>query len=94
MMYYMFGEAVFLDGMSRYINGNVFSSVRESDLWEAMQAAVDAAGLAGRFPPIADLMSPWTNQAGFPLVTVTRDYETATATIQQVSTVQLIVGFL
>lgn len=38
-----------------------------------------------RYPLIEDVMDTWANQSGYPLVTVSRDYETQTITVCQES---------
>jgi aminopeptidase N len=55
------GADVFRDGMRRYIRARAFSNATASDLWRALSAA------SGR--DVTALAAPWTEQAGFPLVT-------------------------
>lgn len=56
----------------------------EDDLWTALQqqAVQDNVTLPA---PMKEIMSTWTLQMGYPLVTVTRDYTSNTTLISQVS---------
>lgn len=57
-----------------------------SDLYDGFQAAVDEAGmksLLGNYS-VSDILTTWDSSEGFPKLTVTRDYQTGSITIQQV----------
>ena len=56
------GEETFLKGLHAYLQKNKFGSAVTADLWEAFESVVDL--------PMGEIMSGWTEQQGFPLVTV------------------------
>lgn len=54
-----------------------------NDLWNAIQRAIDTNTLP-EGNSIPTIMSTWELQAGFPLVTVTRNYTNGVVTFSQV----------
>ena len=56
------GEKVFRDGLHRYMEQHKYSSTTTADLWAALGAA------SGK--PVVALAAGWTEQPGFPVVTV------------------------
>jgi aminopeptidase N len=58
------GPDVFRDGIRKYIAAHQYSNATTADLWKAL---ADASG-----KPVADVAAAWTEQPGFPLITVTR----------------------
>ena len=58
------GEDVFRDGIRRYIEAHKYSNSTTADLWNAL---ADASG-----KPVREVAAEWTQQPGFPLVTVQR----------------------
>jgi aminopeptidase N len=58
------GEAKFRDGIRAYMKTHAYSSTTTADLWTALQ---DASG-----EPVRGMAQAWTEQPGFPLVTVRR----------------------
>jgi aminopeptidase N len=59
------GEDVFRDGIRRYMAKHKLSNTTTTDLWNALGEA------SGK--PVAEIAAAWTQQPGFPLVTVARD---------------------
>jgi aminopeptidase N len=57
------GPDVFRDGIRRYVKAHAFSNATATDLWNALSAA------SGR--DVGKIAADWTEQVGFPLVTVT-----------------------
>ncbi|CAG0897985.1 unnamed protein product [Darwinula stevensoni] len=76
-------EFIIFDGIASYIGESSFGNVVEEDLWRNLQAAVEGTDvdLGGR--TIAEIMTGWTRQAGYPLVTAIRDYDTGGIRVQQ-----------
>ena len=58
------GEEVFRDGIRKYIARHQFSNTTTADLWTAL---AEASG-----KPVVEIAAGWTQQPGFPIVTVTR----------------------
>ncbi|XP_008559728.2 thyrotropin-releasing hormone-degrading ectoenzyme [Microplitis demolitor] len=75
-------EDVFRDGIRRYLQKHQFSTVTTNDLWQALQESYDVSRL---FPilNIKEIMDPWVEQTGYPILNVTRDYETGITNITQ-----------
>ena len=61
------GEEVFRKGCSIYMHRHAFANTETSDLWSALQEAVDEAKL---WIPVGKMMDTWVFQQGFPLLTV------------------------
>jgi aminopeptidase N len=59
------GEDVFRDGIRRYITAHEYSSTTTADLWNALSDASNK--------PVAEIAAGWTEQPGFPVVTVKRE---------------------
>jgi aminopeptidase N len=58
------GEEVFRDGIRKYMAAHKYSNSTTADLWSALS---DASGKA-----VGEIAAGWTEQPGFPIVTVTR----------------------
>src|SRR5213596_1539334 len=59
------GEAVFRDGIRRYIAAHKYSNTTTADLWNALSEA------SGK--PVVEIAAAWTEQPGFPVVTVKKE---------------------
>src|SRR5438067_1962728 len=59
------GEEPFRNGIRRYIHAHQYSNSTTADLWNALSEA------SGK--PVADIAAGWTEQPGFPVVTVKRE---------------------
>jgi len=62
------GEEAFRDGIRRYIAGHTYGNTTTADLWSALGAA------SGK--DIRKMAAEWTEQPGFPLVTINSDGNT------------------
>ncbi|KAH8298703.1 hypothetical protein KR018_005325 [Drosophila ironensis] len=83
---YMFknawSDAVFKRGLNKYLTKNQYTSCDEWDLFAAFQESANELGLV--LPTSVDnIFSSWSQQAGYPLLTVTRDYSAGTFTVTQ-----------
>lgn len=83
MMLHAFTEASFKKGLTTYLNTKAYSDAVEEDLFAGLQSAVTADQTLAATLNVADIMLSWTRQAGFPLVTVERNYETGAVTLKQ-----------
>lgn len=83
MMLHAFTEASFKKGLTTYLNTKAYSDATEEDLFVGLQSAVTADNTLAANLNVADIMLSWTRQAGFPLVTVERNYETMAITFKQ-----------
>ncbi|CAH1252312.1 ERAP1 [Branchiostoma lanceolatum] len=64
------GRETFLKGLTSYLKKHKFGNADTDDLWKALDQAAHAAGKTGI--DIKEVMDTWTNQMGYPVVTVTR----------------------
>jgi len=62
MLYNFIGDADFRRGMNLYLTRHQYSNARTSDLWRALEEVTSQ--------PIAAMMSTWTSQMGYPLLSV------------------------
>jgi len=53
-----------------------YSSVTPDDLWKALQDAVDESDVPHDDFKVKEVMDTWFEQAGYPIVTIERDYAT------------------
>ncbi|PZR74197.1 MAG: aminopeptidase [Chthoniobacterales bacterium] len=66
------GEEDFRTGIRAYITAHKFSNSTTADLWNALAAA--------SHKPVGEIARSWTEQPGFPLISVTSSDSTVTAT--------------
>ena len=59
------GESVFRDGVRKYIKNHAYSNTTTADLWQALTE------VSGK--PVGEIAPGWTEQPGFPLITVERE---------------------
>ncbi|KAH8382805.1 hypothetical protein KR009_005335, partial [Drosophila setifemur] len=83
---YMFKNAwtdrVFRQGLNKYLTKNQYNSCDEWDLFASFQESADELGYT--LPTsVNNIFSSWSQQAGYPLLTVTRNYQTGAVTITQ-----------
>lgn len=83
MMNLFLGEEVFRNGVTNYLIANRFSNAEQDDLWASLTDAAHKAGTLDKGLTVKEIMDTWTLQTGYPVVTVTRDYEKGSATLQQ-----------
>ena len=69
------GEAPFRDGIRRYIQAHKYSNTTTADLWNALSQA------SGK--PVPEIAAGWTEQPGFPLITVKRESGNRVSLTQQ-----------
>uniref|UniRef100_A0A0A1X0D5 Aminopeptidase n=1 Tax=Zeugodacus cucurbitae TaxID=28588 RepID=A0A0A1X0D5_ZEUCU len=82
MWQHALGDKAFRSGLNKYLSKNAFDSAEERDLFEALQSAVDEHKVS--LPAKITVMFPtWSQQSGYPLLTVTRDYKTNKFTVTQ-----------
>ncbi len=87
MFLHAFTESTFLKGLEIYLNDRAFSIASEEDVFRAMELAVGEDNSVPDEIDVPTVMFSWTSQAGFPLIEVTRDYESVSGA-QSVSLTQ------
>nr|QEI22876.1 putative peptidase [Oryctes rhinoceros] len=74
MMEHFLTTEIFKRGLNMYLTQLQYNAAQASDLWEALQAAVDQLDpdiLGDR--SVEDIMETWNSQAGFPVIDVSRN---------------------
>ncbi|XP_069682399.1 aminopeptidase N-like isoform X2 [Periplaneta americana] len=83
MMSLFLGQEVFRMGVSNYLKAHRFSNAEQDDLWQSLTEEAHRVGVLPRDMNVKMIMDTWTLQTGYPVITVTRDYEEGTAIINQ-----------
>ncbi|XP_037030608.1 aminopeptidase N-like [Bradysia coprophila] len=82
MFLHALSQRTFVKGLNNYLTTKAYSAASEEDLFNALQSAIQEDGL--QLPTsFTNIMSSWTRQKGFPVVTVERNYESSTVTLDQ-----------
>ncbi|CAB3366331.1 Hypothetical predicted protein [Cloeon dipterum] len=82
MMLNFMGEENFKKGINTYLQEMKFGNADQDDLWRWLGTGVPD-GLLPESVEFKDIMDTWALQAGYPLITVTRDYEANTTSFSQ-----------
>jgi aminopeptidase 2 len=69
------GEEVFLEGVRRYLKRHAYGSTRTGDLWEALSS------VSGK--DVGAIMKVWTEEIGYPVITVTENETEGTIHVKQ-----------
>uniref|UniRef100_A0A146LYB5 Aminopeptidase n=3 Tax=Lygus hesperus TaxID=30085 RepID=A0A146LYB5_LYGHE len=83
MMDHFLTTPVFKRGLTNYLNSRKFQSATQDDLWQALTDQAHADNALDPEITVKEIMDTWTLKTGFPVVTVTRDYDRGSATISQ-----------
>lgn len=73
----------FRKGLTNYLKKFAYKAATQDDLWTELTKQAHADGTLPQYLTVKTVMDTWTLQMGFPVVTVTRDYESNTATVEQ-----------
>ncbi|XP_055587207.1 aminopeptidase N [Uranotaenia lowii] len=76
MMDHFLTSEVFRKGLTNYLNEKKYQSADQDDLWTFLTAEARKRNVFDDRTTVKQIMDTWTLQTGFPIVTVTRDYET------------------
>ncbi|XP_015127625.1 aminopeptidase N [Diachasma alloeum] len=82
MFEHMITEEAFLYGIKKYFDKHQFGTVVTNDLWQDLQEGYSEK----EAPPhqsLKEIMNPWVEQTGYPLLRVTRNYKTGCISITQ-----------
>ncbi|KAK0167904.1 hypothetical protein PV327_001759 [Microctonus hyperodae] len=83
MMEHIIGEEIFRKGIQRYLKKHQFSAVTTDDLWTNLQVVYNENNGDERLLNIKETMDPWLEQKGYPILTVSRDYNTGLTNVSQ-----------
>ncbi|XP_058125970.1 aminopeptidase N-like [Anopheles ziemanni] len=84
MMHLFLGEETFRNGVSRYLEKHAYGNAEQDDLWAALTEEAHANGVLPDEINVKTVMDSWTLQTGYPVITVTRNYDDNSATVTQV----------
>lgn len=76
-------QDVFRNGLIKYLQAHEYGTVTPDDLWKALQDAVDESDVPHDDFNVKEIMKPWIEQGGYPIVTIKRDYITGNIGITQ-----------
>ncbi|KAB0800418.1 hypothetical protein PPYR_06158 [Photinus pyralis] len=83
MMEYFLTSEVFRRGLTNYLTSRMYSSAEQDDLWHALTEQAHKDGTLKKELAVKQIMDTWTLQTGFPLVTVTRSYDSKFISFKQ-----------
>lgn len=84
MMAHFLGALKLQQGLTAYLNEFAYSNAQQEDLWNFL----GKGGISynnNKVVELSTIMDTWTKQAGYPIVTVTRNYNDGSVEISQVS---------
>ncbi|KAB0798929.1 hypothetical protein PPYR_06809 [Photinus pyralis] len=76
-------EDTFKKGVTHYLNKHKFENAEQNDLWQALTVQAHKDQVLPPHLTIGEIMDTWSLQVGYPLVTVTRDYQSNSAVLKQ-----------
>ncbi|SPP85572.1 blast:Aminopeptidase N [Drosophila guanche] len=74
MMHMFIGDTTFRHGLNCYLKRHAYSNADQNDLWRSLSDAAHEFGSLPENLEVRTIMDTWTLQAGYPLITVQRDY--------------------
>ncbi|XP_031640015.1 aminopeptidase N-like [Contarinia nasturtii] len=83
MFLHAFGESSFKKGLNYYLTQKSLDVADENDLFENLDRAVKEDGSLDENLSVKKIFGSWSNQNGFPLLTVNRNYQQNTIKISQ-----------
>lgn len=86
MMSHFLSENNFKTGVTQYLLTYQYKNANQNQLWDVLTGHIDDSSLPQGIT-IKDIMDSWTLQAGYPVVTVQRDYYNKSVLLTQVNKV-------
>lgn len=83
MMSMFLGENTFREGLTNYLNKFSYKNAEQDDLWWSLTQTAHKNRALPRNTTVKQIMDTWTTQAGYPILTVVRDYEQGTVGVTQ-----------
>ncbi|KAK5991684.1 YscII [Cladobotryum mycophilum] len=69
------GEEKFLEGVRQYLKKYAYGNTQTGDLWDSL------ADVSGK--PVHEIMTAWTKEVGYPVLTVTENEQDSSITVKQ-----------
>ncbi|XP_050422404.1 aminopeptidase N isoform X2 [Adelges cooleyi] len=83
MMDHFLTRQVFRRGLTKYLNSKAYKNACQNDLWQSLtEQALEDRVLDKTFT-VKDVMDTWTLQPGFPVINVTRNYDSDSLIVSQ-----------
>ena len=81
----MIGQETFLTGVRKYLKSLAYSTAVTEDLWTQLEHEARASGFFTNLKAqsIKEIMDPWVVRAGYPILTISRNYSSGRVTISQ-----------
>ncbi|XP_073980169.1 aminopeptidase N-like isoform X2 [Rhodnius prolixus] len=70
-------------GVTDYLNKHKYGNAEQDDLWKALTDRAHKEGTLSKDMTVKEVMSSWTLQTGYPVVTVERNYKLGTVQVSQ-----------
>lgn len=83
MMHLFLGEEVFREGVSNYLKEFKYANAEQKNLWNSLTKSAHKHEVLPEHIDVANIMDSWTLRTGYPVITVTRNYENNSAEITQ-----------
>ncbi|VEN54290.1 unnamed protein product [Callosobruchus maculatus] len=83
MLNFTLTENVFRKGLQQYLKKYAYSSASQDDLWSLYTRTARNESIIPQTVTVKALMHSWSTQSGYPMITITRDYSTQTAILNQ-----------
>ncbi|XP_068157022.1 aminopeptidase N-like [Drosophila tropicalis] len=83
MMHMFLGEESFRFGLQQYLQKYSYKNAEQDNLWESLTQAAHKYRALPKSYDIKTIMDSWTLQTGYPVINVTRDYESNSAKLTQ-----------
>ncbi|XP_037049932.1 aminopeptidase N-like [Bradysia coprophila] len=83
MIMHAITEDVFKSGLRNYFRERAYLAADENDLFDAMAESILANVPSANRVDITAIMSSWTQQKGYPFLTITRNYDTGSISVRQ-----------
>ncbi|KAJ8664402.1 hypothetical protein QAD02_006064 [Eretmocerus hayati] len=74
MMQHFLTESIFQRGLQNYINKKKEDSADSYDLFQLMDEVTPSSSTSSKPDKLSQIMDTWVNRAGYPLITITRNY--------------------
>ncbi|XP_053674119.1 aminopeptidase N-like [Anopheles nili] len=83
MMREVLGNENWTAGLRTYLNARALQGATDEDLYTGLQSAIEGKGVLPAGVTVGQIMRTWTTEAGYPVLTVRRSYDTGNVIISQ-----------
>lgn len=83
MMHLFLGNEVFFGGIANYLQKFKYNNAEQDNLWESLTEEAHKHESLDKTLSIKRIMDTWTKQTGYPIITITRNYNNNSAEIAQ-----------